>query len=170
MALFASVASPGSRVQQPERPAFAAKSHLRAALTSFAVTSNDLLLAFPRISPDFTRCTQGKTYPYIETYLAVYATGQLAQWQYSKENNIAVKTLSRGSEPCAERAGCRSRRAKGGAGIYSLTELGREVVLSALSHWQRALERSFWDRAAPGIASVMFEYFHRTDSSRDCPG
>lgn len=36
---------------------------------------------------------------------AVYETDQLAKWQYSKENNITVKTLSRGSEPCARRAG-----------------------------------------------------------------
>ena len=71
---------------------------------------------------------------------AVYETDQLAKWQYSKENNITVKTLSRGSEPCARRAGCRPRRTKGEAGIYSLTELGREVVLSALPRWRRGLE------------------------------
>jgi len=41
---------------------------------------------------------------------AMYETGQLAEWQYSKENNIAPKTLSRGSEPCAGRAGGRSKR------------------------------------------------------------
>lgn len=72
---------------------------------------------------------------------AVYETGQLAQGQYSKENKIAVQTLSRGSEPCAGRAGCRCKRAKDGAGIDSPIELGREVVLSALPRWQRALEQ-----------------------------
>ena len=57
------------RIQYPsttQEKAVRTNSHLRAALTSFAVNSNDLLLAFPRISPDFTRCTRGKIYPYIE--------------------------------------------------------------------------------------------------------
>src|SRR5215469_18601086 len=55
-------------VRPVEKEAVRTNSHLSVARTSFAVNSNALLLAFPRISPDFTRCTHGKTYPYIETY------------------------------------------------------------------------------------------------------
>ncbi len=68
--------------------------------------------------------------------------GEIAQWKFSRENSVAVETLSRRFAALRKR-GLITCRIGGNHGerIYSLTEQGKEALRRALPYWQRAQQR-----------------------------
>jgi len=68
--------------------------------------------------------------------------GEIAQWRFSRENAVAVETLSRRFAALRKKGLIASRVGRNhGERIYSLTEQGREALNRGLPHWQRAQSR-----------------------------
>lgn len=72
----------------------------------------------------------------------IYEAGEIAQWKFSRENAIAVETLSR-RFAALRRRGLVTSRTGGNHGerIYSLTEDGKQALQRALPYWERAQRR-----------------------------
>jgi DNA-binding MarR family transcriptional regulator len=68
--------------------------------------------------------------------------GEIAQWKFSRENAVAVETLSR-RFAALRKKGLVTARIGGNHGerIYSLTESGRETLRRAMPYWERAQKR-----------------------------
>lgn len=73
---------------------------------------------------------------------SIYEAGEIAQWRFSRENAIAVETLSRRFAALRKRGLIVSRTGGNhGERIYSLTEEGRDAFQRALPYWERAQQR-----------------------------
>jgi DNA-binding MarR family transcriptional regulator len=68
--------------------------------------------------------------------------GEIAQWKFSRENAVAVETLSR-RFAALRKKGLIAARIGGNHGerIYSLTEAGKEALCRAMPYWERAQKR-----------------------------
>lgn len=73
---------------------------------------------------------------------SIAEAGEIAQWRFSRENAVAVETLSR-RFAALRKKGLISSRVGGNHGerIYSLTEQGKDALKSALPYWERAQSR-----------------------------
>lgn len=73
---------------------------------------------------------------------SIHDAGEIAQWKFSRENAIAVETLSR-RFAALRKKGLITGRTGGNHGerIYSLTEEGKETLRRAIPYWQRAQQR-----------------------------
>jgi len=72
---------------------------------------------------------------------AMYESGRVVQCLYSKENDVAVETLSRRFAALQRKGWIQMQKGNHSERIYSLTGTGQEVFLSALPYWKRAQER-----------------------------
>lgn len=68
--------------------------------------------------------------------------GELEQWRFARQQALAVETLSR-RLAVLRKKGLVSARIGGNHGerIYSLTELGKETLATAMPYWERAQRR-----------------------------
>lgn len=73
---------------------------------------------------------------------SINEAGEIAQWKFSRENAIAVETLSR-RFAALRKKGLITARIGGNHGerIYSVTEEGAAALRRAMPYWQRAQER-----------------------------
>ncbi len=73
---------------------------------------------------------------------SIAEAGEIAQWKFSRENAVAVETLSR-RFAALRKKGLVTSRVGGNHGerIYSLTEQGKEALNRALPYWERAQSR-----------------------------
>lgn len=73
---------------------------------------------------------------------SIYEAGEIAQWRFSRENAIAVETLSRRFAGLRQK-GFITARIGGNHGerIYTLTQQGKEAFQRALPYWERAQRR-----------------------------
>lgn len=91
----------------------------------------DLVLA-----PTGLRATQ------FTLLLAIYESGEIAQWQFARDHTVAVETLSRRFSGLRRKGYVQLRKGNHhGERIYSLTEKGQQAVAEALPYWVRAQER-----------------------------
>lgn len=73
---------------------------------------------------------------------SIYEAGEIAQWKFSRDNSIAVETLSRRFAALRRKGFVASRIGSNhGERIYSLTERGKEAYQRALPYWERAQQR-----------------------------
>jgi DNA-binding MarR family transcriptional regulator len=73
---------------------------------------------------------------------SIYEAGEIAQWRFSRENAIAVETLSRRFAALRKKGLIAVRVGSNhGERIYSLTEQGEEAFQRALPYWERAQKR-----------------------------
>lgn len=73
---------------------------------------------------------------------SIYEAGEIAQWKFSRDNAIAVETLSRRFASLRNKGLLVSRVGSNhGERIYSLTDKGKEVFQRALPYWERAQQR-----------------------------
>jgi DNA-binding MarR family transcriptional regulator len=70
---------------------------------------------------------------------SIEEAGEIAQWKFSRENAVAVETLSR-RFAALRKKGLVTARIGGNHGerIYTLTELGKEALRRATPYWERA--------------------------------
>lgn len=73
---------------------------------------------------------------------SIEEAGEIAQWKFSRDNAVAVETLSR-RFAALRKKGLVTARVGGNHGerIYSLTESGKETLLRAMPYWERAQKR-----------------------------
>lgn len=73
---------------------------------------------------------------------SIHEAGEIPQWKFSRENAIAVETLSR-RFAALRKKGLIVSRVGGNHGerIYSLTDQGEEALLRALPYWELAQKR-----------------------------
>lgn len=73
---------------------------------------------------------------------SIEEAGEIAQWKFSRENAVAVETLSR-RFAALRKKGLVTARVGGNHGerIYSLTESGKEALRRAVPYWERAQKR-----------------------------
>jgi DNA-binding MarR family transcriptional regulator len=73
---------------------------------------------------------------------SIEEAGEIAQWKFSRENAVAVETLSR-RFAALRKKGLVTARIGGNHGerIYSLTESGKEALQRAMPYWKRAQKR-----------------------------
>jgi DNA-binding MarR family transcriptional regulator len=68
--------------------------------------------------------------------------GEIAQWKFSRDNAVAVETLSRRFAALRKKGLVAARiGANHGEHIYSLTEPGKEALRRAMPYWERAQNR-----------------------------
>jgi DNA-binding MarR family transcriptional regulator len=73
---------------------------------------------------------------------SISEAGEIAQWRFSRENAIAVETLSRRFAGLRKKGFITSRiGGNHGERIYTLTEQGKEAFQRALPYWERAQRR-----------------------------
>jgi DNA-binding MarR family transcriptional regulator len=73
---------------------------------------------------------------------SIEEAGEIAQWKFSRDNAVAVETLSRRFSALRKR-GLVTARIGGNHGerIYSLTESGKAALRGATPYWERAQKR-----------------------------
>jgi DNA-binding MarR family transcriptional regulator len=73
---------------------------------------------------------------------SIYEAGEIAQWRFSRQNAVAVETLSR-RFAALRKKGLIASRTGGNHGerIYTLTEQGKEALNRATPYWERAQKR-----------------------------
>lgn len=88
------------------------------------------------LQPSGLKCTQ------FFALKNIYEAGEIAQWKFSRENTIAVETLSR-RFAALRRRGLITSRIGGNHGerIYTLTDEGKQAFQRALPYWERAQRR-----------------------------
>lgn len=73
---------------------------------------------------------------------SIFEAGEIAQWKFSRQNAIAVETLSRRFAALRKKGFITSRiGGNHGEHIYALTEQGKEALNVAMPYWERAQKR-----------------------------
>jgi len=73
---------------------------------------------------------------------SIEEAGEIAQWRFSRENAVAVETLSRRFAALRNKGLIAARTGRNhGERIYSLTEAGKEALRQATPFWERAQSR-----------------------------
>jgi DNA-binding MarR family transcriptional regulator len=87
---------------------------------------------------------------------SICEAGEIAQWRFSRQNAIAVETLSR-RFAALRKKGLVTARIGGNHGerIYALTEQGKEALKQAMPYWQRAQKRLRQTLGEPQLHALL---------------
>lgn len=87
---------------------------------------------------------------------SICEAGEIAQWRFSRQNAIAVETLSRRFAALRKKGLVISRiGGNHGERIYALTEQGKEALNRAMPYWERAQKRLRQTLGEPQLHALL---------------